>query len=98
MRMRGRKLPVEADELCLVAGVRVTMVEEITVPKYGQTLGRNGKLQALLYLILFVGLALAVMISPRTASFRLKQPTRMVTLAKQEPVGTEQSLVGTMSE
>ena len=47
---------------------------------------------------LFVGLALAVMISPRTASFRLKQPTRMVTLAKQEPVGTEQSLVGTMSE
>jgi len=56
--MRDRKLPAEADELCLVAGVRVTMVEEITVPKYGQ----------------------------------------MVTLAKQEPVGTEQSLVGTMSE
>lgn len=50
MRMRDRKLPAEADELCLVAGVRVTMVEEITVPKYGQTLGRNGKLQALLYL------------------------------------------------
>lgn len=48
--MRGRKLPAEADELCLVVGVRVTMVEEITVPKYGQTLGRNGKLQALLYL------------------------------------------------
>lgn len=51
VRMRGRKLPVEADELCLVAGVRVTMVEEITVPKYGQTLGRNGKLQARLYFI-----------------------------------------------
>ena len=50
MRMRGRKLLALPGELCLVAGVRVTMVEEITVPKYGQTLGRTGKLQALLCL------------------------------------------------